>query len=408
MAVSKEKLSALFLVAILAVMIGAVVVMASTLTSDPLEETLAKNEVVKTLLVINDGEGNALVTDIFAFYPPYNKGALFDIPGNIGDIFDKSLGRTDRIDAIYREKGMKTYVAEIERLTDTVIPFTIDINLDNLSLLTDLLGGLNVLVYSPVDTVTEEGERWLLPSGQITLDGDKVRTYVTYRLPGESDSDVDDRRQNVLVALLSAITENKKNVLRKKDFSVYASKFDASVEGDLFYKLLSLICSVNTDSLSPLFPQGMLRTTSTGQQLWFLQDGGQLIKDVIKTTLATLVSEEERGGSRVYVVEIQNATSVTGSARNAAFLLQGMGYEVLKYGNADNEMEHTLIVSHVGDSESLRVLSDFIKCKYIEYEEVKPLSYGNESSDVDFTVYLGKDWDGRYVRGGYTGKEEED
>ncbi|MBQ1672119.1 MAG: LCP family protein, partial [Treponema sp.] len=238
MAVSKEKLSALFLVAILAVMIGAVVVMASTLTSDPLEETLAKNEVVKTLLVINDGEGNALVTDIFAFYPPYNKGALFDIPGNIGDIFDKSLGRTDRIDAIYREKGMKTYVAEIERLTDTVIPFTIDINLDNLSLLTDLLGGLNVLVYSPVDTVTEEGERWLLPSGQITLDGDKVRTYVTYRLPGESDSDVDDRRQNVLVALLSAITENKANVLRKKDFSVYASKFDASVQGDLLYKLL--------------------------------------------------------------------------------------------------------------------------------------------------------------------------
>ncbi|MBQ1713921.1 MAG: hypothetical protein II030_05985 [Treponema sp.] len=70
MAVSKEKLSALFLVAILAVMIGAVVVMASTLTSDPLEETLAKNEVVKTLLVINDGEGNALVTDIFAFTRP--------------------------------------------------------------------------------------------------------------------------------------------------------------------------------------------------------------------------------------------------------------------------------------------------------------------------------------------------
>ena len=91
MAISKEKLSALFLVAILAVMIGAVVVMASALTSDPLEETLAKNEVVKTLLVINDGEGNALVTDVFAFYPPYNKGALFDIPGNIGDIFEGPL-----------------------------------------------------------------------------------------------------------------------------------------------------------------------------------------------------------------------------------------------------------------------------------------------------------------------------
>lgn len=407
MASSKDKISIIFLLSILIIMIGVVVFMASKLNVDPLEESLAKNEVVKVLLVINDGNGNSLVTDIFAFYPPYNKGALFDIPGNIGDIFEHSLKRTDRIDAIYREKGLETYVSEIEDLTDTVIPFTLDIDIENLGLLTDLLGGLNVLVYSPVDAVGENGERYLLPSGQVTLDGDKVKTYVSYRLAGEGDSDVDDRRQNVLVALLAAVSENRENILKKKNFPIYSSKIKSNIDNDLLYKLLSLISTINTDSITPLFPQGMLRTTSSGQQLWFLQDGGQLIKDVIKTTLTTLVSEEDKGGSRVYVVDVQNGTSVMGAARNAAFLLQGMGYEVLNYGNAEKEAEHTVIISHIGESESLKVLANFIKCAYIEFEEVKPLSYGNETSDVDFTLILGKDWDGRYVRGGYTGKESD-
>ena len=209
MALSREKISAAFLFLILAVMIGAVIYVALSLRTDPVKETLENDEVIKVLVVINDGQGNCLSTDLLAYYPPFRKGALFDIPGNIGDIF-KSIDRTDRIDAIYREKGIASYVTEVSRLTDTIIPFTVELSLDNLSTLTDMLGGLNLFISAPVDSLSPAGERWLLPSGQINLDGDKIKTYMTYLLEGEGESELDDRRQSVIVSLLSAINENRK------------------------------------------------------------------------------------------------------------------------------------------------------------------------------------------------------
>jgi hypothetical protein len=45
-------------------------------------------------------------------------------------------------------------------------------------------------------------------------------------------------------------------------------------------------------------------------------------------------------------------------------------------------------------------LGDFIRCTNIIEEEIKPMGEGEhaEESLVDFTVILGKDFDGRYVR----------
>ena len=44
-------------------------------------------------------------------------------------------------------------------------------------------------------------------------------------------------------------------------------------------------------------------------------------------------------------------------------------------------------------------LGDFIRCTNIIDEEIKPESEGTESnSNVDFTIILGSDFDGRYVK----------
>ena len=57
----------------------------------------------------------------------------------------KSLDRVNRIDAVYKEKGIEMYKAEIESLTGIEIPFTIEMSIEQFAVLTDLLGGLNVL-----------------------------------------------------------------------------------------------------------------------------------------------------------------------------------------------------------------------------------------------------------------------
>ena len=148
MDLSQERRSAVFLLAILAIILALTVFIVRSLRTDPVSETLKRDSVVKMLIVLNDGEGNALTTDILAFYPASRQGALFNILGNTGAIYQSLLrsdgqqGRTDRIDAVYRERGMETYVSEVAKFTGISIPFSMEITLDGLGLLTDLLGGM--------------------------------------------------------------------------------------------------------------------------------------------------------------------------------------------------------------------------------------------------------------------------
>ena len=70
--------------------------------------------------------------------------------------------------------------------------------------------------------------------------------------------------------------------------------------------------------------------------------------------------------------------------------------------NADsNDYEKTVIIDHIGNKEVAGVVGDFIHCTNIVEEEVNLSQNQMESdntADVDFTIILGKDFDGRYVR----------
>lgn len=404
MTLSNQKKSVIALLAILAILIGMIVFIAVSLKTDPVKEQLQNDSVVKVLFVFSDNEGNALATDVFFYYPVTERGEVFSIPGNTGAIYS-SIGRTDRIDAVYRDKGISVYNNEIQKLIGMEIPFTVDISLDNLGKLTDLLGGLNVFIPSPIELkVPGSEEKWLLPSGAVNLDGDKIQTYLLYTLDDEDrDSEtVLNRKENVFVSLLSSINEKKAVILDKKYFPVYASKFSANVDGDGLNTLIGEIANVNCDSLMPKSITGLIRNVD-GQKLLFPLYNGEFIKDVVKTSVSSLIAKNAVGQNRSYAIEIQNGTTTQGLARNTGVILQGAGYDVVEAKNAEtNDVEHTMIINHIGDEIAVQSLADFISCSYIIEEEVKDESFGLDSAgDVDFTLILGKDFDGRYVRGNY-------
>ncbi len=398
MSTSREQKGAIFLALILGIIIAAGIIIALSLRTDPIAENLKNDQVIKILFVLHDDEGNALTSDVFVYYPVSKKGAMFDILGNTGAIYE-SLGRVDRIDAIYYEKGIELYKKEIEKLTGMTIPYTIEISSENFGKLTDLLGGLKVFNPSPVDATGSEGERWLLPSGAVTLDGDKIQTYLEYKLEEEEEGEQEDRRQNTMVAFLAAIKENRKIMFNKKNFPAYQDKFTANMDEDGLYKLLNEISEVDSERLSPQTITGSTRIVD-GKKLLFPYYDGQLIKDVVKQTMNSLVSENNTMNSRVYVIDIQNGTTIQGLARNTSALLQSVGYDILGTSNADrNDYEETIIINHIGNDDVAKALGDFIHCDNIEVEEIKPDEAGLETAaDVDFTIILGKDFDGRYVR----------
>lgn len=407
MNISKDQRNGIFLLAILVIIIGVVGFVAFSLRVDPIEENLKLNPVINSLWILKDDEGNALSTDVLVFYPQTGQAAAFDILGNTGAIY-KSLGRVDRIDSVYKEKGLASYKEEIEKLIGKKIPFTIEIKLSDLELITDYLGGLNVFISFPVDETDENGMRCLFPSGAVVLDGDKIHDYVMYKSPSENASDVEDRRQAVFVSLIYALKENRNIIFAKNNFSVYEEKIKANIDKKNFYNLMKKISLIDTERFSIQTITGSLRTVD-GQTLLFPYYDGQLIKDVINQAISSLVSGDSGNQNRVYVLVIQNGTTEQGLARNTSFLLQSAGYEVLETKNADrNDYEKTEIINHIGNSEAAKTLGNFIHCSNIIDEEL--MSENADSTSVaqaDFTIILGKDFNGRFVKGSSSSKSSE-
>ena len=388
---------AFLLILIFLILISVTVGLALSLRVNTIDENLKSDRVIKTLVVMED-KNRVLFTDVFVYYPVSQRGALINILGNTGAIFS-SLGRVDSIDSVYLEKGIDAYKSEIEKLVGQSIPFYIVLNLSKFGELTDMLGGMKIFIPSPVDTKNDEGERWLLPSGVVTLDGDKIRTYLNYERNDEPDEDLIERRQNVLLAFFSALVRNEKIIRDKKSFSELCKKMISNLDEKEFHRLMSVISQVDSEHLLPQSITGSKRVVD-GKTLLFPYYDGQLIKDVFKQVSNSLISLDNANVNRTYVLEIQNGTMVQGLARNTMALLQSAGYDILSTGNADsNDYEKTVIINHIGNTEIAKSLGDFIHCTNIVEESVsEDAESATAASNVDFTIILGKDFDGRYVK----------
>ena len=393
----KIEKSMLFLILMFFIIIVTSIIVVSALQVNPVEEMIKNEEPIKILFVLED-KGDVLFSNVFVYYPISQQGALFSIPGNTGAIYS-SIGRVDRIDSVFKEKGIDVFRMEIENLLGQKVPFSVVCSVENFKILTDMLGGFRIFVPFPVDILDENGNRWLLPSGFSTLDGEKLYTYLYYKSAEESSGAVLDRYQNVMVAFLSALNKNSTMMFDGRNFNYFSKFFTSNIETKYFKTMLESISHVDSERIAQRTVTGLSRVVDGKTLLMPLYDGEEL-KNLFKLTVTSLVSDSDTLYDRIYVLEIQNGTTVQGLARNTAIHLQGYGYDVLSTVNADsNDYEKTVIINHIGNDEVAKTLGDIIMCDNIVTEEILPDSAGLDSAArVDFTIILGKDFDGRYVR----------
>ena len=404
MHIRDEQKGILFLILIFAIIAGVSVFIAMSLRTDTVGKSLENDQVIRTLYVLDDGDGNALMTEVVIYYPVSKKAAVVNIPYNVGGIYrvlegvEGTQGRTDGIAVIYREKGIAAYLRQIENLLGTSIPFYSIVKLDDFITLTDMMGGLRVFISAPVDSLSADGERWLLPSGAVTLDGDKVSTYIRYRLNEETDADVYERYQNIMIAYFTQLGENKAMILAKKNINKFLPLFSSNLDAKDFITHMSLLAEMNTEYIIRQNVTGRLSTVD-GKQLLFPLNGGEFIKQAVAQSTNMLISTGNTMTSRIYVLEIQNGTTVQGLAHNTAILFRNASYDILSTQNADrNDYEKTVIIDHIGNREIASMVGDFIRCTNIQEEEVSSDTANESVASVDFTIILGKDFDGRYVR----------
>lgn len=394
-----EQKGAILLGIIILIIAVVSVVMAVSLKKDNVAEMLSDDQVVRVLNILEDDDGSVIFTNVLIYYPVSEKAAAVNIPGNTAAIF-QSLGRVDRIDQVYKEKGCDVYRNEIEKLLACKIPFYMSMKFSDFIKITDMLGGMRVFIPAPVDSVSSDGERWLLPSGAVTLDGDKISTYIKYRNEDETDSDVQERYQNVVSAFYSML-HDRKNVLfaKKNNFKQLKKFINFNLKDEDARRLLFQISNMDSETIARQTVTGRIRIMDD-QRLMFPLNNGEFIKEAVKQSTNMLISNSGTYASRVYVLEIKNGTTVQGLAHNTSILFQNASYDVLSAVNADrNDYERTVIIDHIGNKEIASMVGNFIHCTNIQEEEVDlSLSESDTSADVDFTIILGKDFDGRYVR----------
>jgi len=406
MRLKRERKGMIFLVLIIAIFLALIVSFYVYLRADSVKDKLKTDPIIKALILIEDGP-NVVFTDVFLAYAESGKGALITIPENTGAIYD-SLGRVDRIDAVFKEKGLVAYKREIEKLLDLELSYTIEIQLQDFERLADLLGGLGVFIPQPVDARGPNGEIWLLPSGAVRLFGSKVTSYMTYSLDTEEEDSVQERRQSMLVALLAALRKNRSVIFQRENFKRFASCFASNLNQKDFSELLELITRIDYERVTQLEVTGLNQSVD-GNVLLYPFRNGDFIKEVARRTVSSIIQASGAAGDRTYVLEIQNGTKVQGLARNTQILLQGAGFEVLNVSNApSNEYEKTEIVDLIGNRDAAKSLGDFIRCSKITEARVAAEGENVETPNFDFILILGRDFDGRYVHGQVSNEQGEE
>lgn len=399
MTVNDEQKGLLFLVLIVLILLAAGVAVALSMRTDTVAETLESDQVMRVLYVIDDN-GEAMMSEVLIYYPESKKAMIVHIPDNIGHIYG-SLGRVDGIAAIYREKGIDTYKAEIESLLGVRLPFYFVTKLEDFITLADILGGLHVFIPQAVDYTDENGTRYLLPSGAVSLDGDKAATYMKLHLPDDAAANIYERYQNIASAYFVQLSEKRAMLQDDKTFRIFTSLSQSNIKSNDLRRLIDILSQIDAESLIKQSVTGSERMVD-GRKLVFPSDEGQFIRQAIAQATNMLISTGNTMTSRVYVLNILNGTPTQNLARNTAILYQNASYDVLGTSNANrNDYDKTVIIDHIGNAEIAKMVGDFIHCTNIQEEEVKSDATGNEvASDVDFTIILGKDFNGRYVRGG--------
>jgi anionic cell wall polymer biosynthesis LytR-Cps2A-Psr (LCP) family protein len=387
----KADRSIILLVLIVAIVAATGVYAYLQLRVDQITDALKKKLPLNTLFIFSDGE-KARFFEVFFYNPDTRKGSIFYVPANVGGVI-KSINKVDGIDVLYRRNSSALLKKKIEDLLGISLQSVIDIGNEETGKLVDLLGGVEVFIPNPVD-ITRDGHRVLLPSGSVSLDGDKARDYISYQDPLESDADMIGRRQKFLQALLKSFGENTTFLLQRGPFRMMRSLLKTNLPARA---LGSFITEMGRFDSERMVLQRVLGTTRSvdGRDLLFPHQEGELLKQAVKQAMAANASSEFVPPEALTItVEVLNGTRTAGLANRARDLLQSYDFEVMAPNNADNDQYiNTVVLDRKGNIDNAKKVADIIHCTRI-YSKPDP----QMDQAVDVTLILGKDFDGRYVK----------
>ena len=400
--------SAVLLVAIVLLLAGGVAFAAYSLRADPIREFLAEDRVISVMYVIEE-DGVPISTFVVLYYPATRRAAVFDVPGDLGMLI-RAINRVDRIDSVYDPDQIAVFEGLVGSILGVDIAFSIVMSAENLGRAVDLLEGLELFVPARVEFRDERGRLVLLPSGRHRFSGDKAVAFMTHQLPGEDQEVVAHRRQRFFLAFLQRQAEMNEKLKIPEVARMFRSFMQTDLNERTRVRLFDEFANIDMGRITMQSVGGAPRVVS-GQTLLIPLHDGHLIRDVVRRTLASITRPAE-GADRHFTVEVLNGTTVSGLAGRTADLLREFGYDVISVGNAEHSgFERTVIIDRSGYEDMARNFANIIRSNNVVFEapDWDFFTSGGEFASgmgpqhfelrSDFTLIIGRDFNGRYVTG---------
>lgn len=365
------------------------------LRTDEVAEAVRAGETLRTLLVIEDEEGGASQIYVYIHDTGTHRGALIDIPRNLGSIID-SLQRVDRIDVLYGSGGTGALRERVAALVDRPIPYHLTFSAESIENTIDLLGGMQLFIVESFEQHSGE-EAVLLPAGNVVLHGKKAMTYLTYEVEGESELERVGRQQKFMESFLGTLAASPDFLLHEDVFDLFRSYVGTNLEERALRSYLTELANLDPGRLVHRRVQGTTRVVETEngrEPLLFPHFEGQWLKETVRQVERSIASDDAFRDEDVRVsLEILNGTTTSGLARRTKELFEGYGFDVISFGNAEsNQIRNTVLIDRRGRPEQARRVAEIIRAERV-VTDVAPAE-----SEADVTIVLGRDFDGTFVR----------
>jgi len=388
----------LLLLLIVAILGATGVFLYAQIRTDKVAEAIKKNEPIKVAIIVDDKD-KPLFTEVLVINTATSHGALFDIPGNVGSLID-SIRKIAGIDVLYRHAHVIPFRTKVGSILGTTIPFSIQIDIADVPKIVDLLGGLELFLPTAVEQ-TNRDPMVLLPSGNVRLDGSKVRSYLTYEDANDTNVEMINRHQRFVQALLQSIGKQTKMLTNSEVYPYLKSYITTNMNKRSLMTFLNVLSKLDTQRLTFQRVLGVKRMVDS-RELLFPHYDGNLLRETWGQTLAAIANPQAASMQPPSMrLQILNGTLIGGLAHRTAEIFQSFGYDVVAVGNADRQdHEKTVIIDHTGELIQAQRVASVIRCSDIENTPITSAAAlsGGSGPNYDVTIILGKDFDGRYCK----------
>lgn len=396
--------SIILLAAILIIILAAAFYMYAHFRTDKITEALESGETITTAFFVSE-DNELLFTELFFYNPNTHKGAILDIPSEVGSIL-QSESRIDRIEVLYEPGKISDIKRKIEDLIGTEIPYYFEMSIEDVEHAVDIIEGVEMFIANPVEDISRD-TIVLLPSGSMVLDGGKIKTFLLYEGDDrEPEIEKIGRKQKFIQAFLNRLGEKYQELEQESVFQYFSQYIDTNLDKQSLLSFISEMRHLDVERIIFQRVLGVHRTVDD-KELLFPHYDGKLLKEMVGQTIDSLASSDMVAEDNLTIhLEILNGTPRNGLASRTSQVFKSFGYEVVRVGNADQfTYEKTKVIDRSGNINKAQKIANVINCRDVTTAIEADIPQTEEGVDaphdfekIDVTVILGKDFDGRYCK----------